>query len=144
MAKRAATERASLFMSSLVSDLILSRSTHGRSYTRSVESRVTVSRTSPDDIQQRQIIVKLDGKRLGELMSGDEISRVVEPGKHRLNVDNTWNWKNVDFTVAPGEHVRFQTVNRGGRFTWFLVGTLGVGPMYVHIERVPDAANQAL
>jgi hypothetical protein len=109
-----------------------------------VESRVTVSRTSPDDIQQRQIIVKLDGKRLGELMSGDEISRVVEPGKHRLNVDNTWNWKNVDFTVAPGEQVRFQTVNRGGRFTWFLVGTLGVGPMYVHIERVPDAANQAL
>ena len=77
-------------------------------------------------------------------MSGDEISRVVEPGKHRLNVDNTWNWKNVDFTVAPGEQVRFQTVNRGGRFTWFLVGTLGVGPMYVHIERVPDAANQAL
>ena len=109
-----------------------------------MESRVTVSRTSPDDIQQRQIIVKLDGKRLGELMSGDEISRVVESGKHRLTVDNTWNWKNVDFTVAPGEHVRFQTVNRGGRFTWFLVGTLGVGPMYVHIERVPDAANQAL
>jgi hypothetical protein len=109
-----------------------------------VESRLTVSRTSPDDIQQRQIIVKLDGKRLGELMSGDEISRVVEPGKHRLTVDNTWNWKNVDFTVAPGEPVRFQTVNRGGRFTWFLVGTLGVGPMYVHVERVPDAANQAL
>ena len=37
-------------------------------YTRSVESRVTVSRTSPDDVKQRQIIVKLDGKRLGELM----------------------------------------------------------------------------
>ena len=36
-------------------------------YTRSVESRVTISRNSPDDIKQRQIIVKLDGKRLGEL-----------------------------------------------------------------------------
>jgi hypothetical protein len=101
-------------------------------------SRVTISRTSPADIQQRQIIVKLDGKRLGELMSGDEISRTVEPGRHRLQVDNTWNWKNVDFTLAPGEHARFQTVNRGGRFTWFLVGTLGVGPMYVRIERVPE------
>ena len=115
-----------------------------RVYTRSVESRVTVSRTAPDDVQQRQIIVKLDGKRLGELMSGDEMTRVVEPGKHRLNVDNTWNWKNIDFNVAPGEHIRFQTVNRGGRFTWFLVGTLGVGPMYVHIERVPAETNQAL
>ncbi len=107
-------------------------------------SRVTISRTSPDDIQQRQIIVKLDGKRLGELMAGDEISQVVEPGRHRLQVDNTWNWKNVDFSVAPGEHARFQTVNRGGRFTWFLVGTLGVGPMYVHVERVQDPAAQTL
>jgi hypothetical protein len=110
-----------------------------------VESRVTISRTSPVDIKQRQIIVKLDGQRLGELMSGDEISRVVEPGQHRLQVDNTWNWKTVDFKLAPGQHARFRTVNRGGRFTWFLVGTLGVGPMYVSIDREPDdAADQAL
>jgi hypothetical protein len=107
-------------------------------------SRVTISRTSPDDIHQRQIIVKLDGQRLGELMAGDEITREVKPGRHRLQVDNTWNWKTVEFSAAPGQHVRFQTVNRGGRFTWFLVGTLGVGPMYVHIERVPDSVNQAL
>jgi len=108
------------------------------------ESRITVSRTSPDDIKQRQIVVLLDGRRLGELMAGDEMSHVVEPGRHRLKVDNTWNWKNVDFTVAPGEHVRFQTVSRGGRFTWFLVGTIGVGPMYVSVERLPDSANQAV
>ncbi len=108
-------------------------------------SRLTVSRTSLEDIKQRQIIVILDGKRLGELMSGDEISRDIAPGRHRLKVDNTWNWKNVDFNAAPGEHVRFQVVNRGGRFTWFLVGTIGVGPMYVHIERVNEpeiAANR--
>lgn len=107
-----------------------------------MESRVTISRTNPDDITQRQIIVKLDGKRLGELMFGDEMSREIEPGQHRLQVDNTWNWKNIDFTVKPGEHARFQTVNRGGRFTWFLVGTLGVGPMYVHIERLADPAAE--
>lgn len=105
-----------------------------------MECRVTVSRTSPDDIKQRQIIVKLDGQRLGELMSGDEISRVVEPGRHRLQVDNTWNWKTIEFNAEPGQHVRFQTVNRGGRFTWFLVGTLGVGPMYVSLKRVDEAA----
>jgi hypothetical protein len=105
-----------------------------------VESRVTVSRTNPEDTKQRQIIVKLDGKRLGELMFGDEISRPVEPGRHRLQVDNTWNWKTIDINVAPDEHVRFRTVNRMGRFTWFLVGTLGVGPMYVSIERVDESA----
>jgi hypothetical protein len=113
-------------------------------YTRSVESRVTVSRTSPEDVKQRQIIVKLDGQPVGELMWGDEISRPIEPGAHRLQVDNTWNWKNVEFNASPGEHVRFQTVNRGGRFTWFLVGTLGVGPMYVQIERVKETVPQAL
>jgi len=105
-----------------------------------VDSRVTVSRTNPEDTKQRQIIVKLDGKRLGELMFGDEISRPVQPGRHRLQVDNTWNWKTVDLNVAPGEHVRFRTVNRMGRFTWFLVGTIGVGPMYVSIERIDESA----
>jgi hypothetical protein len=104
-----------------------------------VESRVTVSRTNPEDTKQRQIIVKLDGARLGELMFGDEISRPVEPGRHRLQVDNTWNWKTVELSVAPGEHVRFRTVNRMGRFTWFLVGTIGVGPMYVSIERIDES-----
>lgn len=104
---------------------------------------MTVSRTSPEDIKQRQIVVKLDGKRLGELMHGDTISRAIEPGRHRLQVDNTWNWKNVDFTLAPGEHARFLTVSRGGRFTWFLVGTIGVGPMYVSVERIPDSQGAA-
>ena len=69
-------------------------------------------------------------------MHGDEISREVEPGRHRLQVDNTWNWKTIELNLAAGEHARFVTVNRGGRFTWFLVGTLGVGPMYVSIERL--------
>lgn len=107
-------------------------------------SRITVSRTSPEDIKQRQIIVMLDGQRLGQLLPGDEISRVVQPGRHHLKVDNTWNWKNINFTLGPGEHARFQTVNRGGRFTWFLVGTIGVGPMYVSIERLNSPANQAV
>jgi hypothetical protein len=105
-----------------------------------VESTVTVSRTDPEDVKQRQIIVKLDGKRLGELMHGDEMSRPVEPGRHRLQVDNTWNWKTIEFNLAAGEHARFLTVNKMGRFTWFLVGTLGVGPMYVSIQRVDDLA----
>lgn len=100
---------------------------------------MTVSRTSPDDIKQRQIVVKLDGKRLGELLYGEMLSHDVEPGRHRLQVDNTWNWKNLDFTLAPGEHARFLTLSRGGRFTWFLVGTIGVGPMYVSVERIPDS-----
>ena len=107
------------------------------------QGTITIRRKAPDDVQQRQIIVKVDGESVGELFYGDTISVPVKAGHHSLRVDNTWNWKTVELNLAPGEHARFQTVNRVGRFTWFLVGTLGVGPMYVHIERVPDAAPQA-
>jgi len=99
------------------------------------DSRVTVLRSSPDDSQQRQVIVKLDGEWIADLLYGFKISRAVTPGRHRLQVDNTWQKKKLEFDIAPGEEVKFQTVNKMGKLTWFLVSTIGVGPMYVSIER---------
>lgn len=99
-----------------------------------MECRVTVSRTSPADIQQRQLIVKLDDVEIATLMYGQTVTRVVEPGHHSLRVDNTWVWKTVEFSLEPDEHARFRLINRAGRFTWFLVAILGAGPMYVTIE----------
>jgi hypothetical protein len=96
---------------------------------------LTVTRNSPEDVQQRQIVVKWDGERLGELMYGESMTVPVTAGRHHLTVDNTWNWKNLEVDVVQGEHLKFLAVNRPGRFTWFLVGTLGAGPMYVSIER---------
>src|SRR3984893_1011970 len=98
------------------------------------QGTITIRRKSPDDVQQRQIIVKLDGESVGELFYGDTISIPVTAGHHRLRVDNTWNWKTLDLDVAAGNHLKFLTINRPGRFTWFLVGTLGAGPMYVSIQ----------
>jgi hypothetical protein len=97
-------------------------------------AQITIRRTSPDDIQLRQIIVKLDGKPVAELTYGDTVTIPVTPGGHRLRIDNTWNWKTLELDVAPGDHLKFLTINRPGRFTWFLVGTLGAGPMYVSIQ----------
>jgi len=99
------------------------------------DCKITVSRNSAEDVQQRQIIVKLDGERIGDLMFGDSVTREITSGHHRLVVDNTWNWKTVEFDVAPGEHAEFRTQNRAGRFSWFLLFTLGAGPIYVSIER---------
>jgi hypothetical protein len=45
-----------------------------------MESRITVSRKSPDDVKQRQVIVKLDGEPFAVLMYGESASRAVEPG----------------------------------------------------------------
>ena len=99
------------------------------------ESKITLERNSPDDVQQRQVIVKLDGERIGDLMYGKTITRPIEPGDHLLQLDNTWNKKKIEFHVEPGEQAKFKVVNRAGRFTWFLVAALGAGPMYVSAER---------
>lgn len=96
---------------------------------------ITIRRKSPDDVQQRQIIVQVDGKNVGELFYGDTISVPVSVGHHSLRVDNTWNWKTVELDVAAGDHLKFQTMSRAGKFTWFLVSMLGAGPIYVSIKR---------
>jgi len=99
------------------------------------DAQITVTRRSAEDVQQRQIVVKVDGERLGELMYGDTLTVPVKPGRHELVLDNTWNRKTLEVDVAPGQHLKFQAVNKTGRFTWFLVGTFGAGPIYVSVER---------
>lgn len=103
--------------------------------TKKPEAEIIVARTSPQDVQQRQIVVKLDGKEIGELMYGETLKIPVKAGRHRLKVDNTWNWKTVELDVAAGEHARFQTISKAGKLTWFLVSLIGAGPNYVSIER---------
>jgi hypothetical protein len=44
----------------------------------------------------------------------------------------------VEVSLAPGEHQRFVVVNRAGFGTYALVSLLGVGPLYVTIQRKPD------
>jgi hypothetical protein len=106
-------------------------------------ARLTLERTSPDDVKQRQIIVKLDGDWIGDLMYGKSLTRKIEPGRHTLKVDNTWNRKTIEFDAAPGEPVKFRVVNRAGGCTWFLVASLGAGPMYVSIEpETPATATE--
>jgi hypothetical protein len=98
-------------------------------------SNITVSRTSPDDVQQRQIIVELDGQPFSTLMYGQSASAAAAPGNHVLRVDNTWNKRQLEFDLVPGEHAKFRTVSRTGRLSWFLVAMFGFGPMYVSVER---------
>ncbi len=97
---------------------------------------VTVVRKHADDIQQRQMIVWLDGERIATLMFGDEVTRDLEVGRHRLRVSNTLFWKTVEFEVKWGEQVRFEIVNRAGRMTFPMLAFIGVGPLYVTVRRV--------
>ena len=99
-------------------------------------SSVTIVRKSEEDFKQRQLVVWLDGEKLGDLMFGDAFTRDVQPGPHRLRVSNTLVWKTVDFDVKPGEQVRFDAINRPGRLTYPMLVIMGVGPLYVSLKRV--------
>ncbi len=96
---------------------------------------LTVSRNSPTDVQQRQVIIKLDGEPFATVLYGQKVSRQIPAGSHQLRFDNTWAKKTVEFKAAEGEEVRFNVINRAGRFTWWMVGVLGAGPMYLTIDR---------
>jgi hypothetical protein len=97
---------------------------------------VTISRTDQADFGDRQLIITLDGERLGDLMFGESMSRDVAPGPHTLRVSNTLVWKTVTFEVKPGEQVRFQAINRAGKLTYPLLVVFGAGPLYVTLKRI--------
>jgi hypothetical protein len=80
------------------------------------------------------VIVKLDGEPFATLLFGQSVTREIPPGSHRLRFDNTWVKKAIEFKSVEGEEIKFNIINRAGRFTWWMVGVLGAGPMYLTIE----------
>ena len=103
-------------------------------------ARLTIRRESPDDIQQREVFVALDGAELGILRFGDTVTREVEPGHHELRAHNTLFRQRLQLEIAPGEHLRFNVVNRPGWGTYAMMSVLGAGPLYLSIERDTDPA----
>ncbi len=101
-----------------------------------MSATLTVSRNAPDDAQQRQIFVLLDGQQIAELMYGDSVTKEISEGAHTLLVDNTWNKKSVQFDAAEGGTIRFIVKNRSGRFSEFLLMIFGGGPLKVSLDRL--------
>ncbi len=97
---------------------------------------VTITRTSENDCQTRQVIVALDGRRVATLLWGDTVRCDLAPGRHTLRVHNTLVWKTVEFTLKPGEQAFYEVVNRNGVSTFLMVAFLGVGPLFVELRRM--------
>jgi hypothetical protein len=98
-------------------------------------ARVTITRTEPNDVRDRQIVLSMNGEPLGTLLFGQQVSQEVPPGRHRLKAHNTLFWKNIEVDLRPGDHARFVVINRAGTGTLSLLGVLGVGPLYLTFER---------
>jgi hypothetical protein len=103
---------------------------------RSWEATITVRRKSREDVGYRDIYVDLDGEQIAILHAGDEVSREVKPGPHRLRAHNTLFRKTLDVTLAPGEHATFSAINKAGFGTYSVFAFfLGGGPLYLTLER---------
>lgn len=103
---------------------------------RAFPPSVTITRTSEDDCQTRQLIVSIDDIKVATLLWGDTVRCDLQPGPHRIRIHNTLVWKTLDFVLAPGEQVFFEAVNYAGNSTYLVVALLGVGPLYVRLRRM--------
>lgn len=83
------------------------------------------------------MVLTLDGEPLATLLFGERVTREIPVGWHRLRAHNTLVWKTVEFEAAPGSRIRYRTVNRAGLGSMGLVALLGVGPLFVTLERLP-------
>jgi hypothetical protein len=97
---------------------------------------ISIARRSPNDVRIRQIYVSIDGKTVAELLYGHSFTTELPAGPHRLRANNTLVWKTLDCDLAPGEHARFNVVNRPGFGTYAMLGLLGGGPLYLTFERI--------
>ena len=95
-----------------------------------------VARTDESDVKQRQLVVYLDGERLGEIMFGESLRHEMLPGPHRIRISNTLVWKTIAFDLQIGEQVSFEAINRTGPGTLTMLVLLGAGPLYVTLQRM--------
>ncbi len=98
-------------------------------------ARVTFARTSRNDVGIRQVFVSIDGNSVAVLTHGQDATVEVPAGEHRIRIHNTLVWKTLRVTLADREQVRYDIVNRAGFGTVALIATLGVGPIYLTVER---------
>lgn len=100
------------------------------------KSSVTVRRQSKQDIGYRDIFVLIDDEEIAILHHGDEVTKELAPGAHRLKVHNTLFKKALDFTLNVGEHASFMAINRAGFGTYSVLAFfIGGGPIYLSLER---------
>jgi|GEM_PF-1456725 len=98
------------------------------------ETRLTIHRTSPTDVRDRQVIFSLDGERVTELLYGQTFTCEIAPGAHRLRANNTLVWKTIEFLAPAASHVHVTCINRAPRGMFMLVGLFGISPLLLTLK----------
>ena len=105
-----------------------------------LRSTIELRRLHPQDCEQRQVFVRLDGGERIALVFGDTVTMEVKPGSHMLFVHNTLFWKHVPFAIEPAEHLEFIIINSARWWTAGFVGVFGAAPLFLTVQQVPSAA----
>jgi hypothetical protein len=98
--------------------------------------RLVVERTAEDDIKMRDLYVLVDDEPERTVHFGKSLEYELEPGDHRIKITNRLFTKAENFTVAPGQTVRYSATNvaGGGLFApLMLIG--GTGAYKVRLTR---------
>jgi hypothetical protein len=100
-------------------------------------AQLTIGRRDANDFQDRQIFLFVDDEPWGKVRYGQEVSREIAPGAHRVRAFNTLCSKTLAIDVGPGEHVRLRTGNGFPKAGWLLMMFLHVTYLLVRLEREP-------
>jgi hypothetical protein len=106
-------------------------------------AQLRVTHKNEGDYMARGIKLALDGTDLNLLKSGTSTLVEVEPGHHRLRIDNTFHAKTVEFDVRAGEQAHYRVWNKRGFGSW-LVEIIGAGPMYLAIEKAEPLESESV
>jgi hypothetical protein len=101
---------------------------------------LTIRRTSPDDVQERELYASLDGIRIAILLYGDVATLSIAPGHHELRVHNTLSRRKASFDVTAGQHVRFSAANVPGKGFAYWAVFVGAALMWTVLEREADGS----
>ena len=104
---------------------------------------LTISRTSPDDVQQRELFASLDRQRIAIILYGDVATVTIAAGHHELSVHNTLSRKRIEFDAAAGQHIRFAAANIPGKGFAYWAFFLGAAFMWTRLERETDGEPPA-
>ena len=76
-------------------------------------------------------------------MIGDTLDTDLTAGPHSIRAHNTLFWKTHHVVVRPGEHVKFEAINRAGWGTFGMLFVIGAMPVYLTFQRLDTSSYPA-
>ena len=98
------------------------------------ETAILVSRNSPNDFQDRQIYVWIDGSRWARSATATPSARPIEPGRHSSACSIRCSRERLTVDAAPGEQVRVQCGTGMPTAGWLMMIFLHVTYLRVWVD----------